>query len=97
MDFLASLFVGKPLNIVAAAGIFLAGAPPSVSGTLGGRRKRRPILVAAAPWALFAVWEWLVRVRTPEADIRVDFFLIWSGLAILSCWASIRLLNGGHS
>ncbi len=28
-------------------------------------------------WLAYAAWEWLVLVRTPDANIRVDLLLIW--------------------
>jgi hypothetical protein len=49
--------------------------------------------VAAITWALYAAWEWLVQVRTPEANIRVDLLVIWPALAILSVWALFRSLR----
>jgi hypothetical protein len=35
----------------------------------------------------------LVRITTPEANIRVDLLLIWPILAILSAWAFFRALR----
>ena len=42
---------------------------------------------------LYATWEWLVQVRTPEANIRVDLLVIWPVLAIRSAWALFRSLR----
>lgn len=42
------------------------------------------ILVPAAFALIYAGWEWLVTVKTPEANIRVDLMLIWPLLAILT-------------
>jgi hypothetical protein len=28
-------------------------------------------------WGVYAAWEWLVLVKTAEANIRVDILLIW--------------------
>ncbi len=56
-------------------------------------RHPRLLLVAAIAWALYAAWEWLILVRTPEANIRVDLLLIWPALAILSGWALLRALR----
>lgn len=46
--------------------------------------------MTAIAWALYAAWEWLVQVRTPEAIIRVDLMVIWPALALLSAWALFR-------
>ena len=49
--------------------------------------------MAAGAWALYAAWEWLVQVRTPEANIRVDLLVIWPALALLSAWGLFRALR----
>ena len=56
-------------------------------------RHPRPLLTAALAWGLYAAWEWLVQVRTPEANIRVDLLVIWPALALLSAWALFRALR----
>lgn len=93
MELLASLFVGKPLNIVAVAVLFLAGYFALRFTTLGRGRHPRLLLFSAVAWVVYAAWEWLVLVRTPEANIRVDLLVIWPILAILSAWALFRLLR----
>ena len=82
MSFLASLFITKPLNILA----------------VGFKRNTRPMLIAVIAWGLYAAWEWLVLVRlvlvkTPEANIRADLLVIWPVLAILSAWALFRTIR----
>lgn len=93
MELLVSLFVGNPLNILAVAAIFLAGYLALRFTALGAGRNPRSLLVGAVAWALYAVWEWLVLVRTPEANIRVDLLVIWPALAILSAWVLFRSLR----
>jgi hypothetical protein len=44
-------------------------------------------------WLLFAGWEWLVMLVSPEANIRVDLLLIWPillGLTAVSLVTSLR-------
>jgi len=90
MEFLASLFVGKPLNILVVAVVFLAAHLALRFTALGITRHRRPLLIASTAWGLYAAWEWLVQVRTPEANIRVDLLVMWPVLAIISAWALFR-------
>lgn len=90
MELLTSLFVGKPLSILAVAALFLAGHLVLQLTALGAGRSPRWLLVAAIAWALYAAWEWLVQVRTPEANIRVDLLVIWPVLALVSAWALVR-------
>jgi hypothetical protein len=90
MELLASVFVGKPLNILAVAIVFLAGYLALRFTALGTARHPRPLLIASTAWGLYSAWEWLVQIRTPEANIRVDLLVIWPVLAILSAWALLR-------
>ena len=92
MKLLASLFVGKPFNILIVVALFLAGYLILHFTSLGSGRHRLPILLATIGWTAYLVWEWLVLVVTPEANIRVDLFVIWPVLAMLSVWALLRVL-----
>ena len=93
MKFLASLFAGKPINILAVAGVFFAGYLVLRSSSLATGRHPRAILAAALAWLACAMWEWAVLVRTPEANIRVDLIVIWPVLAVVSAWALFRALR----
>ena len=93
MEWLASLFVGKPLNIAAVGAAFVVGFLGLRASVFGGSRHPRALLAAAAGWLLYAAWEWLVQARTPQANIRVDLLVIWPLLAILSAWAVFRSLR----
>ena len=93
MEFIASLFVHKPINILIVAAVFFAGFLVLRLSSLGEGKHTLALLVPAVGWALYAAWEWLVMVRTPEANIRVDLLVIWPVLAILSVWFVIRALR----
>jgi hypothetical protein len=90
MELLASMFVGKPQHILVVAGVFLAGylalrfTAPDIARHPGS------LLIASTIWGLCAAWEWLVQIKTPEANIRVDLLVIWPVLAIFSMWALYR-------
>ena len=90
MELLAWLFVGKPLNILVLAVLFLAGYLVLRFTALGISRHPRSLLIATTAWGLYAAWEWLVQIKTPEANIRVDLLVIWPVLAILSVWVLFR-------
>lgn len=90
MELLASLFVGKPHNILALAVLFLAGYLTLRLTAIGISRHPRSLLIGSISWGLYAAWEWLVQVKTPEANIRADLLVIWPVLAILSAWALFR-------
>ena len=90
MELLASLLVGKPQIILAVAILFLTGYLVLRFTALGIARHPRALFIAFTAWLLYAVWEWLVQIKTPEANIRVDLLVIWPALAILSAWALFR-------
>jgi hypothetical protein len=73
--------------------VFLAGHLLLRLTALGAGRHPRPLLFVAVAWALYAAWEWLVKVRTPEANIRVDLLLIWPVLLIASLVALVKALR----
>lgn len=93
MQQLASLFVQKPLNILAVAAVFALGYLVLRFTGLGDGKHSAALLVPMAAWALFAGWEWLVLWRTPEANIRVDLLVICPVLLVFSVWFSIRALR----
>jgi hypothetical protein len=90
MELLASLFVGKPQNILVVAILFLTGYLVLRFAVLGIARNTRPLIISSIAWALYSAWELLVQTKTPEANIRVDLLVIWPVLAILSAWALFR-------
>lgn len=89
MEFLASLFVGKPQNILAVAVVFLM-AYLALRAAHGVARHPRMLFIASSAWGIYAFWEWLVQTNTPEANIRVDLLVMWPMLAILSAMALFR-------
>ena len=93
MQSLASLLVHKPLNILVVAVIFAALYLLLRFTDLGSEKTPGALLVPAAGWALYAVWEWLVMTRSPEANIRVDLMLIWPLLLVVSIWFLVRALR----
>lgn len=89
MDPLVSLLVGKPQVIAMVAVAFLAAYLALRFLWPGLARHPVALLIGAIAWG-YAAWEWLVQLRTPEANIRVDLLLIWPVLAILSAWSLLR-------
>jgi hypothetical protein len=84
-------FVQHPLRILALAALYVVAWAVLRSGR--SERRANSLLWPAAFCLDFAGWEWLVKARTPEADIRFDLLLIWPALLILSMWSSWRALR----
>ena len=93
MEFLASLFVGKPQNIALLSILFLVIF--LVFHYLGRSTvsHKRSLLTITFIWGLYAVWEWIVHIQTPEANIRVDLMVIWPVLAITTLWHLYRAIR----
>jgi hypothetical protein len=53
---------------------------------------RRPLLVAAAGWAVFAVLEWMA--WRERADIRVDLLVTWPLLCLLTAASLVMWARG---
>ena len=93
MEFLSSFVVNKPLNILIIAALFFVGFLV-MRFTGGGEGKRAAaLLVPTIAWALYAVWEWFIVIKDPEANIRVDLLVIWPVLLILSTWFVVKALR----
>lgn len=88
MASLLGWFVQHPLRILALAATCVAAWALLRRSEAG--RKADALLWPAAICAAFAAWEWLVLLRTPEADIRFDLLLIWPVLLIATVWALWR-------
>jgi hypothetical protein len=80
---LGKLLVQQPLHILGVAAFFFV---------LWMLLKRRhgALLVPAFAWLAYAAWEWLVLVRTPQADIRVDLLVIWPLVAMAMLWPLVK-------
>ena len=54
-------------------------------------------LVPAALCLVYAMWEWLLLRKSPEADIRFDLLVIWLVIAGATLWAVVRAARGWMS
>ena len=93
MSYLSSFVVHKPLNLLIIAALFLGFYLVLRLTNLGELRRPGLLLVPAVVWGLYAVWEWLVMTRTPEANIRVDLMLILPVIFALSIWFVVKALR----
>lgn len=90
---LASLFVGHPPNIAVAGAVFLAAHLALEFRRRDAGRRSTALRTVGVAWLLYAAWEWLVLVATPDADVRVDLLLIWPLLAAISIWFTLKALR----
>ncbi len=90
LEALGSLFVHKPLNILALAALFLAAWAVLRFGSVAAARHPNALLIPFGVCLLYAVWEWLVMTRTPEANIRVDLLVIWPAILLTGVGALVR-------
>ena len=93
MEFLSSLVVNKPFNILIVAALFFVGFLVMRFTGVGEGKNAMALLVPTIGWVLYAVWEWFVMTKSPEANIRVDLLVIWPVLLILSIWFVVKALR----
>ncbi len=89
MHFLANLLIGKPLSILLIAFVFMIIYLIFRKFNLGHRA--RYLGLTSILWLLYALWELLIKLKTPDADIRVDLLIIWPVIFILSLLSIILL------
>ena len=94
MDTLSRFFVQQPLHILAVALVHFVLWAALRFGKIPVVRHPNALLLPALAWMAYAAWEWLVLVKTPEANIRVDLLIIWPLLVILTIWAMLRMFRG---
>jgi hypothetical protein len=87
MELIGLFFIGKPLRSAVVATVFLLLYAALRQLGAGVRPASRRPMVAAVAWLAYAAWEWMVLLRTPEANIRVDLLVIYPALAVVSLWA----------
>jgi hypothetical protein len=64
-------------------------------GVAAGGRRRRPLLVAAGGWAVFALLE--AEAWRARADIRVDLLFTWPALCVLTLACGVLWLRGSKT
>ena len=85
--------VQKPLVIFLVGVVFFVGYRVLRESSFGEGKDATALLVPAVAWALYALWELFVVLKTPEANIRIDLLVIWPVLAILSIWFLVKALR----
>ncbi len=70
MQLLANLLIGKPFSIFLIALVFLIINLIVRKLNLGNRT--RYLGMTSKLWLLYALWELLIKIKTPDANIRVD-------------------------
>jgi hypothetical protein len=93
MEFAGLLFIGHPLRSVVVAGVLLLLYTLARWWSAGTWPESRLPLAAAVAWLAYAAWEWLILLRSPEANIRIDLLVIYPALAAITFWALFRLVR----
>jgi len=90
LEVLVWWFVQQPIHILLIAGINLALWLAFRATVLRNTPHANVFWVSALVWLTYAGWEWLVLVKSPDSNIRVDLMLIWPVVAIVTLWAFVR-------
>lgn len=91
MSAIANLFVGNPVLLIAISAIFFVAW---LVLRRNSNLRAGALLVPAVGWLAWAIWEWAIRVFTPEANIRVDLLLILPLILILTGYGIVYLFRG---
>lgn len=83
MEVLSRLLVQQPLNIFLVAAAFMLA-------WVFWRPRNKALHIPALAWLAYALWETLVLIQTPEANIRVDLLLIWPLVGVATLWPLLR-------
>jgi hypothetical protein len=86
MELLSRFFVKEPLHILLVAGMFFLVWHLLRLRVIQPSRRINALLVPAFAWLAYAAWEWLILVKTPEANIRVDLLLVLPIVALATLW-----------
>jgi hypothetical protein len=97
MEMLSRWLVQQPAHILLVAVASLALWALCGATMLRKVPKANVLWVPAVLWLAYAGWEWLVLVKTPEANIRIDLLLIWPLIGIVTLWAWLRAARGWWS
>jgi hypothetical protein len=82
--------VQQPAHILLVAAANLALWATCHATVLRTRPKSNVLWVPALLWLAFSAWEWLVLVKSPDANIRVDLLLILPVIGLVTLWAFVR-------
>jgi hypothetical protein len=93
MDELSRFLVNQPLHVLLVSSVYWLLWIVLRFLKIGAIHHPNALLVPAVFALMYAGWEWLVTVKTPEADIRVDLLLIWPLQAMLTLWALIKMFR----
>lgn len=97
LDILSRWLIQQPGHILLIAAINLALWAAGRATVLRTVPKSNVLWVPAVAWLAYAGWEWLVLVKSPEANIRVDLLLIWPVIGLTTLWALVRGAKGWRS
>jgi hypothetical protein len=97
LETLGQWLVQQPGHILLVAMLNLALWALCRATVLRAVPRSNVLWVPAVLWLAYAAWEWLVSVRTPEANIRVDLLLVWPVIALVTLWAFARAAGGWWS
>ena len=97
VEMLSRWLIQQPAHILLIAAVNLALWAVCRATVLRSVPKSNVLWVPAVGWLAYAGWEWLVLVKSPEANIRVDLLLIWLVLGLATLWAFVRAAEGWWS
>jgi len=97
LEMLSRWLIQQPAHILLIAAVNLALWAVCRATVLRTVPTSNVLWVPTVAWLAYAGWEWLVLVKSPEANIRVDLLLIWPVIGLATLWAFVRAARGWWS
>lgn len=97
LDLIVRWLVQQPVHIAVVAATHLALWAVCRATVLRTVPSFNVFWAPAILWLAYALWEWLVLVKTPETNIRIDLLLIWPVVGLVTLWALVRAARGWWS
>jgi hypothetical protein len=97
LELLSRWLIQEPAHILLVAAVNVALWAACRATVLRTVPKSNLLWVPALAWLAYAGWEWLVLVKSPEANIRVDLLLIWPVIGLVTIWTFVRAAGGWWS
>jgi hypothetical protein len=89
LEVLSRWLIQQPAHILLIAAINLALWAAGRATVLRIVPISNVLWVPTIAWLAHAGWEWLVLVKSPEANVRVEVVLIWPVLGLVTLWAFV--------
>ncbi len=95
MDIISTLITNPALLLI--IGLLFFAAYLLLRSRAGSNLRPRALLWPGLAWTLWAAWEFAMTRFSPEANIRIDLFVIIPLVLLVSIFGSVQFFRGSKS